>query len=365
MKKQRPESQGHKIGLREIAEAAHVSIATASRVLNGNNQVQAKVRKVVLAEAKRLGIDPRDWHTNRTLAFVLSNREMLHAFHSRILIGAEARCRLRGWEMVFLSYRYSLHASAKELHLPRIMGQKGMVRGVVLAGTNSLNLVDLLLHQGIEFSVLGNNIMGDGECLGKCDIAYSDDIQGGVDVTEYLLRLGHRHIWFVGNSRLPWFARVSTGYGRAMNMAGIEPRVSDFDSEDPTECGYLGTKSLLARGDPVTAIFAGNDEVAAGVYKALREKKLTIPGDISVSGCDDTVGAWLYPPLTTTREFPEQLGGSLIEMLLNRIEDPDREPQVVTLPTEFVRRDSCQQVMQPQAGPTKEPLQNSPAATLG
>src|SRR6202012_3119054 len=79
----------------------------------------------------------------------------------------------------------------------------------------------------------------------------------------------------------------------------------------PWESGDLGTKSLLAQDESVTAILAGNDPPAHGVYKALRDRNLRVPDDVSVIGCDDTVGTWLYPPLTTTREFPEQLGKQL------------------------------------------------------
>jgi DNA-binding LacI/PurR family transcriptional regulator len=65
---------------------------------------------------------------------------------------------------------------------------------------------------------------------------------------------------------------------------------SSVDSADDSEVSYLGTKSLLAHAEPVTLIFAGNDSVAHGVYKALRDNGLRIPEDISVAGCDDMVG---------------------------------------------------------------------------
>jgi DNA-binding LacI/PurR family transcriptional regulator len=163
-------------------------------------------------------------------------------------------------------------------------------------------------------------------------------------MTRYLLGLGHRHIGFVGNTRLPWFARCFAGYRRAMDEAGVAPVHSSIDSEDDTEIGYLGTKSLLARGEPLTAIFAGNDQTAHGVYKAIRDSGLRIPDDISVAGCDDTVGAWLYPGLTTIREFPEQLGKQMVEMILNRIAKPDQAPQRITIPTELIKRDSCRSI---------------------
>lgn len=329
-----------KVGLREIAQAAHVSVATASRVLNGRGRVDLEIQKVVWAEAKKLGIDPSQRYKSRTLAFLQSNRAMLHAFHSRILSGAQAQCAARGWELVFLSYQYSAHTPWKELQLPQLIERRDLIRGVILAGTNSANLLELLRKKGILFSVLGNNVIGNHTQLEKCDVVYADDIQGGLDTTRHLLGLGHQRIWFVGNTRLPWFSRLLEGYRRAMTEAGLIALESSIDSEDDGECGYLGTKSLLADHEEVTAIVAGNDQVAGGVYKALRERSLSIPDDVSVVGCDDT-GGMLYPALTTTREFPEHLGRNLAEAILRRIEDPDQGPQRITVPTEFIRRDSC------------------------
>jgi DNA-binding LacI/PurR family transcriptional regulator len=332
-----------KTGLREIAAVAKLSIATVSRVLNGSNRVDPAIQKVVLNAATRLNVDLSQRNKTKALAFLLSNRAMLHAFHSRVLHGAEACCAANGWDMVFLSFHYSFKAHWSELHLPKVVQRRDLVRAVILAGTNSMNLIELLDHRGIPYVVLGNNVIGETEEL-KNDAIFSDETQGGHDMTRYLLGLGHRHIGFVGNTRLPWFARCFAGYHRAMDEAGVAPVCSSIDSEDDTEIGYLGTKSLLARGKPITAIFAGNDQTAHGVYKAIRDSGLKIPDDISVAGCDDTAGAWLYPGLTTIREFPEQLGKQMVEMILNRIGKPDQAPQRVTIPTEFIKRDSCRSI---------------------
>lgn len=330
-----------KIGLREIAGAAKVSVATASRVLSGNNRVAPEIQKAVWEQAKKLGVDPTQRNRTKSLAFILCNRAMLHAFHSRILSGAEAHCAANGWEMLYLSYKYSPQVPWTELHLPKVIERHDLIRAVILAGTSSSNLIKLLSRKGIPYVVLGNNVIGDAHDLEHSDVVYSDDIQGGYDATRYLISLGHRHICFVGNTRLPWFARCSAGYQRAMRESGLLPKESSTDSEDETEIGYLGTKSLLARGEPVTAILAGNDPTAHGVYKALRDRGLKVPEDVSVAGCDDTVGTWLYPALSTTREFPEQLGKHLVEMVLSRIAHPEQGPQRVTVPTELVKRDSC------------------------
>jgi DNA-binding LacI/PurR family transcriptional regulator len=195
--------------------------------------------------------------------------------------------------------------------------------------------------------LLGNNISLDPDAVAKLDATFSDDIQGGQEMTQYLIGLGHRSIGFVGNLRLPWFARCFEGYRRAMEAAGLTPLSSTIDSEADDEIGYLGTKSLLAQGKAVTAIFAGNDSVAHGVYKALRDCRLHVPQDISVVGCDDMIGTWLFPPLTTIREFPELLGKQMIQMALNRIAEPGLPPQCVTIPIELIKRESCRPIEAP------------------
>lgn len=341
--KENADSRKNKIGLREIAAAANVSVATVSRVLNGNNRVDPAIREVVLDAAAKLNVDLSQRNKTKAMAFLLSNRAMLHAFHSRILLGAEAYCAASGWDMVFLSFNYSPHIPWKELHLPKVVQRHDVVRAVVLAGTNSANLLELLDHKGIAYSVLGNNVIGELPGL-KGDIVYSDDVQGGQEMTKYLIGLGHRDIWFVGNVRLPWFARHFEGYRRTMSEAGLAPRLSGLEFEDETEMGYINAKSLLAQGGPCTAILAGNDQTAHGVYKGLRDSGRKVPDDISVAGCDDTASAGLYPGLTTTREFPEQLGQQLVKLVLNRISQPSLPPQVVTIPTQLIKRESCKPV---------------------
>ena len=341
MKKSPP--KGGKVGLREIAEAARVSMATVSRVLNGNNRVDPAIQTAVLDAAARFDPSLLQRNKARTLAFLLSNRIMLHPFHSRILSGAEACCAVHGWDVVFLSYNYPLNVQRDQLHLPKLLDRRDLIRAVIVAGTNSGSLIELLEHEGVPYVALGNNIF-DLPPLSKGDLVFSDEMRGSSDMTRYLISLGHRNICFVGNSRLPWFARCFAGYVLAMEEAGLSPRSSNVDSEDDAQVGYIATKSLMARREPVTAIFAGNDATAHGVYKALRDCGLSIPDDISVAGCDDTVGEWLYPSLTTIREFPEQLGKQMVELILNRIAKPGLESSQITVPTELVKRESCKPI---------------------
>lgn len=343
------------LGLKDIASAANVSMATVSRVLSGSNRVDPAMRKLVLDAAAKLKIDPLQRNKTGSLIFLISNRSTLPPFHARILVGAEAYCTAHGWDLFYLSFNTSPNIPPKELHLPQILQRRDTIRGVILAGNTSPNLLELLEQKDINYVVLGNNILGETSDL-KNDVVFSGETKGGQEMTRYLISLGHQHIWFVGNTRLPWFARYHEGYRRCMKDAGLAPRLSSIDSGDEMEIGYLGTKYLLSSGEPVTAIFAGNDATACGVYKGLREQGLRIPEDISVAGCNDTVGGQLYPSLTTIREFPEQVGRHMAELLLERIANPDIEPRRLTMPTEFIKRDSCSAVTGAQRAQANETL---------
>src|SRR5215475_1543404 len=214
-------SKKNRVGLREIARLAKVSVATVSRVLNGNTRVEPELQKSVLDAAAQLNFDVSTRNKTKALAFLLGNRAMVHAFHSRVLIGAEAHCSALGWDMVFLSYNYSPNVSHRELHPPQILQRHDAVRAVILAGTNSMNMLRFLERKNITFSVLGNNVIDAADDLKQHDVVFADDVQGAYDMTRYLINLGHRHIGFVGNLRLPWFARCFAGYRRAMDGASL------------------------------------------------------------------------------------------------------------------------------------------------
>jgi DNA-binding LacI/PurR family transcriptional regulator len=334
-----------RILLKDVARASEVSVATVSRVARGSSSVGLATKKRVRAAASKLGFSFDQCRRNKALVFVLSNREMLHPVHSQILVGAEHHARALGWEMIFLVFHYDLHLPWKELHLPRVAQRGDVVRGVILSGTNAPNLLELLARKRIPFVVFGNNVVGDWR-HSDYDAAYFNEILGGFDVARYLQNLGHRDIWFVGNCRLPWFARAYEGYRRAMEEAGLPPRRSEIYSEDHQQVGYLAAKALLDRGEPVTAIFAAQDAAASGVYKAVRDCGLRIPDDVSVVGCNDSYGAILYPPLTTIRSFPMQLGECMVDLVLNRIANPELPIQQFTIPMELIKRESCRSIPQ-------------------
>ena len=278
---------------------------------------------------------------DRTVTFILGNRDTVNEFQSKVLLGAEGHCTSQGWALQFLSFRSDLSAPSSRLSLPESLTHN-RPSGVILTGTHSANILEALSERKIPFSLIANNIVGEWHPE-QYDCVFTDDIRGSAEIIRYLIAQGHRNIWYIGNQRLPWFARCARGYRQAMNEADLEPRFSEIGSED-RELGYLAVKALLASGERPTAVFVGTDQAASGVYQALQESGIRIPDDISVAGFNDTIGEVLHPGLTTVREFPRELGVHLAEFTLRRISEPGLPPQQLIMPTELIRRESVRQI---------------------
>ena len=333
--------QRSKVRLADVARAAGLSIATVSRVISGSDRVKPSLHEQVIKAAVKLGFDLERKGGSRIVAFLLSNRPVLHPFHSAVLVGAEEHCAANDFGVLFLPLQYSPKLSWKQLNIPRLLQDRKVVRGVIVAGTNSQNLLDALADRGLALVCLGNNMLGDWD-KGKYSAVFFDDVGGAHEATSYLQSLGHRDIWYIGNCQLTWFARRHQGYCRAMEEASLAPRVRDLNIDNSEDLGYLATKSILNEGQPLTAILAGDDSTARGAYRALHDQGLNIPADVSVAGINDTLEASaLNPPLTSVRVFTDQLGKQMAELLLKGISQLDAKPQVVTLPTQLIRRESC------------------------
>src|SRR3954468_9776080 len=218
-----------RLTLHDLARAAKVSPATVSRVVAGNPTVDPAIRNQVRKAAEKLGIDleERRKGKSRLVAFLLANRDVLHSFQARILLGAETYCSSQNWELLFMSFRYAPETPPNALHLPQLLSNRTNARAVILGGSNYPNLFQALHSRGIPFAVLGNNVEGEWKPE-YCDVAYSDDISGAYEATNHLIAKGHTEIGFIGNLQMPWFRRCSTGYMRAMANAGLEPRGVDI-----------------------------------------------------------------------------------------------------------------------------------------
>jgi DNA-binding LacI/PurR family transcriptional regulator len=150
---------------------------------------------------------------------------------------------------------------------------------------------------------------------------YGFDQSGAArSATAHLLSLGHRVVAHLpGPDDWAEAEERRRGYIEEMTEHGLQPVLAPPGDWTP-ESGYISGRSLLGRGD-VTAVFAGNDEMAIGLLAAAREAGLDVPGDLSVVGFDDIPAArYLTPPLTTVQQDFDELGRRVIDALLDQIE---------------------------------------------
>jgi LacI family transcriptional regulator len=166
---------------------------------------------------------------------------------------------------------------------------------------------------------------------------------GGLSATRHLLDLGHRRIAVIGGPQhlLCSRARID-GYRAALDAAGlpVDPGLIGYGDFHHTG-GYQRAGELLALARPPTAVFAGSDEQAFGVVEAARVAGLTVPGDLSVVGFDDLpMSRWASPPLTTVRQPLAQMGRVAAQMLHALMEGRALDSSRVELATSLISRSS-------------------------
>ena len=212
----------------------------------------------------------------------------------------------------------------------------------MFAGRHSANLLDVLDRLGVPWVLAGNNFLGKPARIRRFTVFY-DESAGVHEASRYLARLGHRRIAFVGNRALPWFHRRQQAFEGALAPGRLPVTAVTDDWQVPgIEYGRLATAALLRQPSPPTAILAGNDEVAAGVWKELVHRGVRIPGEISVAGFGDREEFQiLEPSLTSVSVFPEKLGTALTEMLVQRIRNPQARLESQVFPCQLVERASC------------------------
>ena len=212
---------------------------------------------------------------------------------------------------------------------------------LLLLPYEQIGIADTLMAQQIPFVAIGDR--NETKTVSFPTIG-STIWLGGYTAVEYLISLGHRRIGIItGPFHLMTSRARLAGYREALERAGIE-----VDPALICEGTYLlgdgvqQTHALLDLPDPPTAIFAGNDAQATGVYQALYERNIRIPDQMSVIGFDDVMyAAQMSPPLTTIRQPLVEIGKMAVNMLLRLIAGQTLESNHVELSTSLVVRKSC------------------------
>jgi DNA-binding LacI/PurR family transcriptional regulator len=329
----------------DIAALAGVSQPTVSRALTGNPSVSAETRARVLAAAEQLNykVDKNASNLRRqhshTLAVLFfeepsADGALINPFYLSMLGPMVRCCATRGYDLLI-----SFQQLSSDWHVDYEDSRKA--DGIILLGYGDYRehrpRLMQLLDRGTHFVRWGP---ADKTSIGPT--IGSNNVQGGFDATEHLIRQGRRRIAFIGTATpaYPELLDRWRGYCRALQANGIEADVALRTDAEPDEAeGRAAVADLLSRGVAFDAIFAASDMAAIGAMHALQNLGRRIPDDVTIIGFDDIPAASLSsPPLSTVRQDARGAGEALVDALVRSIEG--QQVGNCLLPTRLVLRES-------------------------
>ncbi|MFG1922739.1 LacI family DNA-binding transcriptional regulator [Cryptosporangium sp. NPDC048952] len=325
--------------LSEVARRAGVSVATASRVLNGSERsVGADLRHRVLAAAAELDYVP-NLHAQAVARgssslVGLVVHDIADPYFSTIAAGVMAAADERG---LIVSLGSTLASAERELdHVALLRAQRA--RALILAGSRTSNATQTrrLAREVQAFRSGGGRVACISQPLLGTDTVEPENTEGARALAVALAGLGHRRFAVLAGPEPLLTARDRlAGFRAGVTAAGGEVR-HVLHGPFTRDGGYHAVGDLPS---DVTCVFAVNDVMAVGAMAALRERGVSVPGDLSVAGFDDIPTLRdVAPSLTTVRLPLGDLGRNAAELAL--APDPSPSPRVVTIPGEVVLRES-------------------------
>jgi DNA-binding LacI/PurR family transcriptional regulator len=329
----------------DIAREAGVARSTVSHVLNNHPGValSRQTRERVLAAARKLGYVANSaaqmlvTGRSQTIGLILSRPDLISvdAFVPIMISGLNETCRTRGYRLLMDAIKDPANLDA---YLD--LAKSKRIDGLIVINPRK---GDAALRKIIEskFPVL---VFGSSGHPQENSIATRDG-RASCQATMHLLTLGRRqiaHISYASLAYLPACSRLE-GYRAALKTADLPFNKKIFAEGDFTcESGYRAMRQILASNARPTALFAGNDTIAIGAMRAVREAGLSIPEDFAVVGYDDIpVAAFTNPSLTTVRSYAFEQGKLLGEAAIELMEGKQIGSQQDVLPVELIIRTSC------------------------
>lgn len=322
----------HRPTMNDVAAHVGVSRQLVSLVLRDLPGASPQTRERVLTAARELGYVPHQsarllrGSRTRLLGVMFSMHEPFEVDIVEHLFGAARR------------HGHSLVLGPLSATRPRddvtaeLLGQRVEALLVLSAGEG---------EAVVEGSLGGIPVVqvGGPETTVPADDVRVDDAVGIELLVDHLAALGHGRVVHVSGGRGPNARSRRDAFELAMRARGLVPEVVEAAfSED---AGYSATTALLRRDHRPTAIMAANDRCAVGVLAALAHHGLRVPGDVSVTGFDDSsVASWAFTQLTTVDVDPAELAQASVDAALRRLADPCREPVRRTITPGIVVRTS-------------------------
>lgn len=305
------------ITIEDVARAAGVSAMTVSRVINQGRNVRESTRAAVLEAVERLNYSPN------TAARSLAAGEVTHigllyanpsaGYLAQFLIGALHAARSAGVHLVIESCESE--DADEQAEVTRRFATSD-VEGVVLPPPLSESQPILAELEAMQIPVV---TVAMGSPRPESLNVRIDDHAAAMEMTRYLLELGHRTFGFIkGHPNIVASHDRHRGFCEALKEAGLDP------DKAAVEQGYFSYRSgliagdrILSRVEPPTAIFASNDDMAAATMSVAHRRGLNVPEDLSIVGFDDTaIATSVWPELTTVKQPISAMAEAALELLI-------------------------------------------------
>ncbi|GGL76963.1 LacI family DNA-binding transcriptional regulator [Wenxinia marina] len=323
-----------RVRLSDVAAAAEVSVATASKALNGTGRMTDETRDRVRQAAEALGFRPnamaRALSSQRSLTVGLITNDSYGRFTLPVMSGLSAALVDEGISVLMCNVEDDPDSARR--HLDTMLDKQ--VDGLVVTGRRIDTALPLDLS-GVTIPVVYAFTKGPDDAV----TLTADDAQGAGLATEWLGSLGRGRLAHVTGPEEFAAARLRAGAFAAVAGPGAPVLHGDWSEA----WGHEAVARLWAAGDGPDGIFCGSDQIARGVVDALRERGVDVPGQVSVVGFDNwqIVAAATRPPLTTVDMGLNGIGREAGRLVRALVEGEAVAPGVRRLPCRLVVRGSC------------------------
>ncbi|MHA7862469.1 LacI family DNA-binding transcriptional regulator [Tessaracoccus sp. Y36] len=324
------------VSMADVARYAGVSPQTVSRVANGHPSVVDETRRKVLAAMSDLKYRPNSAAralkrgSFKSLGVVLSG--LATTGNHRTLEGIVSAANERGYSMMLMTVDAPSDASLGNVfHRMSVAPVDGAILLLEIETAEELHLTELPYER---------LVIVDSNAAYRFPVVDSDQADGTRAVMEHLLGLGHITVHHVAGPEDSFSAAGRTDAWREYLRSHGRPVPEPIRGDWSAESGYRAGVHIADEG-VATAVFVANDEMALGLMRALGERGIRIPHDVSVVGFDDIALAANFPvPLTTVHQNFDEVGRRSVEMLIRRIEGERIPPGVDLVPARLVVRAS-------------------------
>ena len=326
-----------KVTITDIAENLNISTSTVSRALKNNPRISAETRKLVTDTAKEMGYRPnllaRSLVSEKTYMLSLVINDISWSFFNELSQHIQNASEKLGYSMFLYSSGDDAKKEAQGLEKAMAIRSDGLIL-FAHESMRNIHLLEQLAKDGYPV-VLLNNI--DHVNL---DVVTVDNFYGTCQVMEHLDGLGHRRIAYIGPTPVKSMEKERfAGYESFLKekFQAVDRNLIFLGDAHPL-LGYESTHKMLEGGLVPTAIVAYNDIMALGVIRAILERGLTVPGDISVVGFDGLeLGLYAYPPLTTVAIPIMKMADVAVERVISRIHQQSSNNERVITPPQKIK----------------------------